>query len=45
MQVASAMLHNVHKENKRAKSERSFASLHFLSFYKLSLGFELGLHG
>ena len=34
------MLHNAHKENKRAKSKRLFAHLIYLIF-KLSLGFEL----
>ena len=37
LEVASVTLRNAHEENKRTKSERSFALL----FFKLSLGFEL----
>ena len=34
--MAGVLLHNAHKENYRAKSERSFL------FFKLLLGFSLG---
>ena len=40
MEVASNTLRNAHKENKRAKSDCSFAHLLFLCS-KLSLGFGL----
>ena len=40
--MASITLHNAHKENKRAKSEHSFAHLPYsFLFFKLSLGFGL----
>ena len=39
LEVASVTLRNAHKENKRAKSDHSFAHLYTLLFITLTLGF------
>ena len=41
--MAGAMLQYTHKENKRAKSERSFTLFYGLNYLGFELDFEFGL--